>query len=67
MLTLLDDQVDALLSDETLTNIERARTVGYLSGVILRAIEAGDIQERLEALESVLNNRKASLRNGKKR
>ncbi len=31
-----------------------ANTVGYLAGVLIRAFEAGELQERLAALESVV-------------
>ncbi len=40
--------------------LERAGCVGYLVGVALKAIEAGDLAARLEAVESVLKARRAS-------
>ena len=60
VLTLLEEQVSAVRSDETLTTVERARTVGYLAGISLKAIEAGDLAARLEAVEAVLKPRRAS-------
>ena len=37
--------------------IMRARTVGYLCGVLLKAIEVGDIEARLDELEEGLTLR----------
>ena len=59
VLALLEEQVSAVRSDETLTTVERARTVGYLAGISLKAIEAGDLAARLEAVEAVLKPRRA--------
>jgi hypothetical protein len=39
---------------------ERARTIATLAGVALRAIEAGELAARVEALESVLRGREAA-------
>jgi hypothetical protein len=60
VLTLLEEQVGAVRGDPKLTTVERARTVGYLAGVALRAIEAGDLAARVEAVEAVLKARRAS-------
>ncbi len=60
VLALLEEQVGAVRGDASLTTVERARTIGYLAGVSLRAIEAGDLAARLEAVESVLKARRAS-------
>ena len=60
VLTLLEEQVGAVRSDESLATVERARTVGYLAGVALKAIEAGDLAARVEAVEAVLKGRRAS-------
>ena len=59
VLALLEEQVAAVRSDETVTTVERARTVGYLAGISLKAIEAGDLAARLEAVEAVLKARRA--------
>lgn len=56
---LLESQTRAVLSDEGLRTVERARCIGFLAGVLLKAIDAGDIALRLEALEGVLEARKA--------
>ena len=39
---------------------ERARCVGYLAGVLLRAVEAAELTARLEALEGELKGRSAT-------
>ena len=36
----------------------RLPCVGYLAGIALKAIEAGDLAARLEALEAILKERK---------
>jgi hypothetical protein len=59
VLALLEEQVGAVRGDGSLTTVERARTVGYLAGIALRAIDAGDLAARLEAVESVLKGRRA--------
>ena len=57
VLALLDEQVAAVRQDASLGSVERAKAVGYLAGIALRAIEAGDVAARLEALESILKSR----------
>jgi len=59
VLALLEQQVEAVRADETAGTLERARCIGYLAGVSLRAIEAGQLAVRLEALERVLRARAA--------
>jgi hypothetical protein len=36
---------------------EKARTIGYLSGIALKAIDAGNLAARVEMLEAVLKQR----------
>ena len=56
---LLAEQMALVRGDQEAGTIEKARTIGYLIGVALKAIEAGDTVARLEAIESVLKARKA--------
>ena len=58
VLDLLEEQVDAVVKDADATALEKARCIGFLCGVTLRAIEAGDQAARLEAVEAVLKIRK---------
>lgn len=60
VLALLEEQVQAVRAEPGAGPLEKARCVGYLAGVALRAIEAGDLAARLEALESVLKTRRAA-------
>ncbi len=60
VLTLLEEQIGALRADETLSTVERARVLGYLARIALKAIEAGDLEARIEALEAVLKRRRSS-------
>jgi hypothetical protein len=59
VLALLEEQVGAVRADTALATVERARTIGYLASVALKAIEAGDLAARVEAVEAVLKARKA--------
>jgi hypothetical protein len=57
VLALIESQVNAVLADDELGTAERARLITTLAGVALRAIEAGDLAGRLEALERALGAR----------
>jgi hypothetical protein len=58
VLALLEEQVAAVRADAEAGTLETARTVGYLAGIALRAIEAGNLAARIEMLEAVLKQRK---------
>jgi len=58
VLDLLDEQVAAVRADEEAGTIAKAKCIGYLAGIALRAIEAGDVAARVEAIEAVLKSRK---------
>jgi hypothetical protein len=60
VLTLLGQQIDAVRSDARAGPLERARLVGYLAGLGLRAIETGNLEARVEMLEAVLKRREDS-------
>jgi hypothetical protein len=57
VIALLEDQIEAVLEDATAGTLEKARCAGYLAGIALKAIEAGNLAARLEALELVLKAR----------
>jgi hypothetical protein len=57
VLALVEEQVNAVRADPALGTLERARCLGYLAGIALRAVESGELEARLEALESVLKRR----------
>jgi hypothetical protein len=59
VLALLAEQVGAVRADPEAGTLEKARVVGYLAGIALKAIEAGDLAARLEAVEAVLKGRRA--------
>lgn len=59
VLALLEEQVEAVRAEPVAGALEKARVVGYLAGVALRAIETGNLAARLEVLELTLK-----LRNG---
>jgi hypothetical protein len=57
VLGLLAEQINLLRTDVGLGTVERARALGALAGVALRAVETADLEARLAALENVLNLR----------
>ena len=62
VLDLLAEQVNAARADAAATAQERARTLGMLAGLALRAMAARDLEARLEAVERVLKLRAADER-----
>jgi hypothetical protein len=60
VLTVLEGQIDAVRADGEAGPLEKARLIGYLAGVGLKAIEAGNLEARVEMLEAVLKQRKGS-------
>ena len=58
ILMLLGDQVRAVRDDESLGVLERARCIGFLASVALRAVEAADMTARVEAIEAAMKVRK---------
>src|SRR5205085_1420008 len=57
VMALLEEQVEALRADGEAGALEKARTVGYLAGIALRAIETKNLAARIEMLEMVLKQR----------
>jgi hypothetical protein len=58
VIALIENQVQAVIDDPDAGTLEKARCVGYLASVSLRAIETGTLAARLEAVECVLKARK---------
>jgi hypothetical protein len=57
VLALLEEQVEAVRSETEANTLEKARVIGYLAGISLKAIEAGNLAGRIEMLEMVLKAR----------
>jgi hypothetical protein len=57
VLRLLQEQVEAVRAEQEAGTLEKARTIGYLAGVALKAIDAGNLAARIEMLEAVLKQR----------
>lgn len=57
VLDVLAEQVTAVRRDASLSTVERARCVGYLCSILLRAVETRDVVERLARVEDVLKER----------
>ncbi len=62
VLAMLEDQVTAVNDDQEAGPLEKARVIGFLCGICLKAIETGNMAARVEALEMALK-----LRNGVKK
>ena len=58
VLAVIAEQVNAVRADSATDPVERARTLGLLSGIALRAMESRDVVARLEAVERVLKLRR---------
>src|SRR5919202_7054467 len=59
VLALIEEQVNAVREEPETGTLEKARAVGYLAGIALKAVEVADLSGRVEALEQVLRKRKA--------
>ena len=57
VIALIESQVQAVLEDEKASTLEKARCIGYLAGLSLKAIECGNLAARLESLELALKAR----------
>lgn len=58
VLALLEEQVGAVRNDQEAGTLEKARTIGYLASIALKAAEVADLAARIEALEAALKARK---------
>jgi len=67
VVAVIAEQVNTVRADPFADPSEKARTVGMLSGVALRAMEAKDLAARLEAVERVLKLRRNDQADAKKR
>ena len=57
VLAMVGEQAELVMNDETLGTVERARTIGFLAGTLLKAIEVANLAGRLESLEAALKSR----------
>jgi hypothetical protein len=67
VVAVIAEQVNAVRADPFTDSTEKARTLGMLSSVALRAMEAKDLAARLEAVERVLKLRKDNQQDTHKR
>ncbi len=58
ILSLLSEQVRAVRDEREAGVLEKARVIGYLCGIGLKAVEVADIESRLEALEQKIKEGK---------
>ena len=57
ILALLGEQVEAVRNDQKAGTLEKARTIGYLAGISLKAVEAADLSARVESIERAMKAR----------
>jgi hypothetical protein len=57
ILSLLEEQVELVKQDSESGTLEKARTVGYLAAIALKAVEVADVAGRVDVLETVLKGR----------
>jgi hypothetical protein len=57
VIDLLQEQVQAVRDDAEAGTLEKARAIGFLAGVALRALETGNVAARVEMLEGILKQR----------
>ena len=57
VLALIEEQVNAARNESEAGTMQKARTIGYLAGIALKAVEVADLSARVEALERVLKRR----------
>ena len=62
LVDLLEEQIEAVRRDPVARPIEKARCVGSLVSVAMRALEQRDLTSRIEALEAILNQRERRLK-----
>ena len=58
--TLLESTINGVRSGEIPPNI--ANTIGYLAGHVLKALESSNLDQRVEMVESILLERKRSIK-----
>jgi len=57
ILELLAEQISAVKRDPEAGTLEKARTIGYLASIALRAVETAELEARVEEIERMLENR----------
>ena len=54
VIDLLQEQVEAIRAEPGAGTVEKARAIGYVAGIALKAIETGALAARLDKLEAGL-------------
>jgi len=57
VIDLLQEQVEAIRAEPGARTMEKARAIGYVASIALRAIETGALSARLDVLEAGLKQR----------
>ena len=64
ILNLLSDAIGEVRAEMQAGALDRARAVGYLAGIALRAVETSGLEARLAALEEALTTKEEVRRHG---
>lgn len=62
VLDLLQEQINAVREDKEAGTLEKARTIGYLAGIALKAVEVANLESRIAALEEAIQENGRSAR-----
>jgi CII-binding regulator of phage lambda lysogenization HflD len=57
ILRLLSSEISAVKEDQEAGTLEKARVIGYLASIALRAVETSELEARVEALERIFEAR----------
>ena len=60
VLDLISEQVQAVREEKEAGTLEKARCIGYLASVALKAVEVSELADRVEAVEKALKSRKGN-------
>ena len=58
VVSLITEQIEKVRADAEIRTVEAARCIGYLCSITLKALEQGNMEERLERLEQALTERR---------
>jgi hypothetical protein len=60
ILALLLEQIETVKNEPEAGTLEKARVVGYLAGITLKAVEVAGLESRIDKLEEIFNRRMVS-------
>lgn len=61
VLRLIEEQVNAVREDKEAGTLEKARVIGYLASIALKAVEVANLEARIEVLEQALERQRGEI------